>query len=130
MNHSQKDFLKWHRIKARININDRSSYFYEREIWWCSLGLNIGYEQDGKGENFERPVIVLKKFNLHIFIAIPLTSKQKFGKYYYPFNFRKRKSVAIVSQIRILSSKRLIRKIGIVENKDFFQIREKIKNFL
>jgi hypothetical protein len=31
-------------------------YFREKEIWWACLGANIGFEQNGKNENFERPI--------------------------------------------------------------------------
>jgi hypothetical protein len=36
---------------------------YEREISWCALGAQVGFEQDGLNENFERPVIVVKNLN-------------------------------------------------------------------
>jgi mRNA interferase MazF len=126
----EKDFQKWHNKKRKINRNQDVPYFYEREIWWCSLGLNIGYEQDGKNENFERPVVVLKKFNKHIFWAVPLTSKQKFGKYYYHFVFGNETSAAIVSQLRLISSKRLLRKIGMISESDFVRIKKIVRSFL
>jgi len=59
-------FIAWSKLKVRLHIKpDNGVYFREREIWWASLGANIGYEQDGKHENFERPVLVLKKFSRH-----------------------------------------------------------------
>jgi len=33
----------------------------------ASLGKNIGYEQDGNGSGFSRPVLVVKKFNNQMF---------------------------------------------------------------
>ncbi len=30
---------------------------------WCSIGINVGDEEDGKNELYERPVLVIKKFN-------------------------------------------------------------------
>jgi mRNA interferase MazF len=57
----KKDFRKWHFRKKLVHESKNIPYFYEREIWWCSIGLNVGYEQDGKNDNFERPVLVLKK---------------------------------------------------------------------
>ena len=53
--------------------------FHEREVWWCSLGANIGFEQDGGGEDFERPVVILKKFNLDACLIVPLTARPKKG---------------------------------------------------
>lgn len=59
-----KDFDSWNKLKKRVNYafreRDRAK---EREIWWCLIGHNIGSEQDGSYERFERPVIILKRFN-------------------------------------------------------------------
>ena len=128
-NHS-KDFQSWHFKKKNIHENKKIPYFYEREIWWCSIGLNIGFEQDGKNINFERPAIILKKFNRYILWMIPLTSKQKTGKYYYSFNFKNISNVAILSQLRLISSQRLLRKIGMLPEKDFLKIKDIVKKFL
>ena len=59
----KKDFQTWHHAKAQIDEKDRRVFFHEREIWFCHLGVNIGFEQDGKGESFGRPVVVFRKFN-------------------------------------------------------------------
>lgn len=126
----KKDFQKWHTKKKYVHENEKIPYFYDREIWWCSIGLNVGYEQDGKNENFERPVLVLKKFNKYILWIIPLTSRLKSGKYYYHFKFEKEKSVAILSQLRLISSQRLLRKIGMISEIDFAKIRQAIKSYI
>ena len=44
-----KDFKKWHKIKENIHEKAGSALFQERELWWCSLGVNVGFEQDGTG---------------------------------------------------------------------------------
>lgn len=126
----EKNFQKWHNKKKEIHENIETPYFYEREIWWCSLGVNIGFEQDGKNENFERPIVILRKFNKHVLWSVPLTSRQKFGKYYFPFKFGEESSVAILSQLRLISSKRLLRKIGMMPEEDFEKIKNSIKSFL
>ena len=60
-------FVEWTKLKIRLHIESKKIvYFYEREIWWASLGENIGFEQNGKDENFSRPVLILKKFNNHL----------------------------------------------------------------
>jgi len=53
-------FLNWSLKKEKLHNRDKKIYFHEREIWWCSLGLNIGYEEDGKNDNYTRPILVLK----------------------------------------------------------------------
>lgn len=56
----EKNFDKWNGEKKRVNIRDENTLFHEREVWWCSLGVNIGFEQDGKNDIFERPVLIIR----------------------------------------------------------------------
>jgi mRNA interferase MazF len=124
-------FANWTKLKIRIHDSDVTDrYFYEREIWWASLGANIGFEQDGKNSNYERPVLVLKKFNKNILWALPLTSKIKEGKYYFNTENEGEKSSVILSQLRLISSKRLLRKIRTLPEGEFLEIRKRIKDLI
>lgn len=121
-----KDFDKWN-TKKKILDNSQRVFFRERDIWFASLGLNIGFEQNGKGDLFLRPVIILKKFNNEIFLGIPTTSKKKDGGYYYDFKYEKNKSTtAILSQIRLMDGKRLRYIIGYVSKIDFNNMKKQI----
>lgn len=121
-----KNFQDWHKIKEDIDGFRKSPFFREREIWWCSLGVNVGYEEDGKNEFFARPILILKKFNQEIFWGLPLTSQQKLGRFYYSFVFQNKESTVILSQLRILSGKRLIRRMGKINKDDFLIIKSKV----
>ena len=123
-------FVKWTKLKIRLHVSDRDIRFREREIWWCSLGKNIGYEQDGKNEMFERPILILKKFNNDIFWGLPFTSQEKTGKYYYQCLYKGKKFIAILSQLRLVSSKRLLRRIRTLSKSNFTEVKKCIKNFL
>lgn len=106
-------------------------YFREKEVWWASLGANLGHEEDGKNKKFERPVLILRKFNKHLMLVIPLTSKIKENnKYYFKCFLNNQSGSAIISQIRIISSKRLIRRMGDMSNMDFYKIKDLIKNLI
>ena len=50
----EKDFQGWHQLKININESKKLPTFNEREIWWCSIGTNIGFEMDGKNGPFHR----------------------------------------------------------------------------
>ena len=66
----QKDFLGWHRHKEQLHAQHHTPTFQEREIWWCSVGVNIGHEMDGKNQFYNRPVLMaLVPFNVeqHVF---------------------------------------------------------------
>lgn len=124
----EKDLDAWNENKKRIHKRDTAEvYFYEREIWWCRLGANVGFEQDGTGETFERPIIILKKYNPQVFLAVPLSTTSKRGKYYAPLGLIDSKdAVAILSQMRLLDCKRLTNRIGILGASAFGALVEKI----
>lgn len=111
-------------------------FFHEREIWFCHLGENVGFEQDGRGDDFLRPVVIVRKFNNEIFWAIPLTKlkskkTKSVSKYYYEFSFISNiKSLAVLSQIRLVDGKRLARLIGILPEDQFRELKEKLKALL
>jgi len=132
MENFNKDFNNWNQKKKNIenkNINKPKVIFRDREIWWCSVGVNIGHEQDGKGEKFERPVLIFRKFNQYIFLGIPLTTKLKNLKlpFYIKLKGAKIESTAILSQVRLLSSKRLLRRIEKIQLNLFRDIKRQLK---
>ncbi|MEA2112728.1 MAG: type II toxin-antitoxin system PemK/MazF family toxin [Patescibacteria group bacterium] len=138
------EFVKWIKLKVRIHISDDTLLLYKtREIWWANVGLNIGSEQNGKNKNFDRPVLILKKFGKDIFWAIPLTSNKENKTFPYKFSYIHRsKNVIgelieedktgflILNQLKAMSSKRLIRKVGVIPNDSFEAIKGKIKEML
>src|ERR1700686_1884222 len=126
----KKDYIKWHAKKTEIeHSDDVRIFFHEREVWWCSVGSNIGFEQDGKGEKFARPVLIFKKFNKEIFWALPLSTKikmnEKTKKFYSAVNLNDGiDRVAILSQLRLTDGKRLIDKIGVVDEVNYKDIQK------
>ncbi len=115
-----KDFDTWNKKKNIIEQKSQSIHVQEREIWWCSLGINIGQEQDGKGNLYERPVLIFKKFNNNAVLVIPMSSKPKQGQYTYYSS--EHCSTFILSQIRLISTKRLNRKKGKQISLDLFDL--------
>jgi mRNA interferase MazF len=127
----QKDFDKWNLEKKSIHSNQEFPFYNEREIWWCSLGVNVGFEQDGTGQKFDRPVLVIKGFNKNTFLCVGLTGKKKIGKYYfYLGKIEGRDSTAVLSQIRVIDTKRLIRKIETLEDKTFQELMKSVKKMI
>lgn len=123
----KKDFDKWNTNKKSLHAFGNARFYHEREIWWCALGVNIGSEQDGTGKNFDRPVVVVKGFNENVFFAVALTGKKKQGRYYfYLGKVEGREASAVLSQVRLVDTKRLVRKIMTLD----LAIFEKLKNAL
>jgi mRNA interferase MazF len=126
----QKDFKTWHELKERIDDDLTYPLFREMEVWWCALGANVGIEEDGKNELFERPVFIFRKFNKEMFWGLPMSSNNKQSIFHYTFLFQEKPTTILLSQIRIWSSKRLIRRISKVSDNQFFQINKAFLNLI
>ncbi len=107
-----KDYSGWQGLKPTLNLNHNLPTFQERQVWWCSIGVNIGHEKDGKNRLYNRPVLVLKKFSKYTLLGIPLTRQLKDNPYYHGFEFKGIWQSAMLSQIRIWDSRRLTHVIG------------------
>ena len=128
-----KDFNRWNELKKKIDaINGILDNFpKEGEVWMSDVGLNIGYEQNGSEDNFSRPMLIVKKFNNHMFWAVPLSTKQKDFDFYFNYTDPNNQKVsAILAQMKLVSVKRLKRDIYIIPDKLFDQIKKKLKSFL
>jgi len=126
-----KDFDSWNSIKKRVNQNSSLIKYQQYQIVFMKVGSNIGYEQDGKGEEFLRPVLVYKKFNNRVFLGIPLTSKEKQDRFHFEFEYKKgKKNFAILSQIRLFDIKRAKYYDGKISKKYFKKLQEKLLNLI
>lgn len=100
-------FDEWNDKKKQLHGSRPKIMIKEGQIWWCSLGVNIGEETLGKGPNYLRPVIILRKITHTSCIAIPTTTQPKSGSWYFPFEVNNLKRWAMMHQIRFISSRRL-----------------------
>ncbi len=125
-----KPFNIWNRSKKQLNAETHSPFFYPGEIWHCALGLNVGSEQDGKGANFSRPVIVIKKFNSRLLWIAPMTSTMRFyvGTIQLPLS-PGRISTILLSQLRLIDSRRLVHRKGTVKAEHFRQIKKYLRRY-
>jgi len=130
----EEQYNNWNKIKKDIANENITVGFKNRDIFYMNMGKNIGFEQDGKGHNFVRPVVIVKGFNKYMFFGIPLSTKIKEGKFYYNFKFNKKdeivENIALLSQMRLFSTKRLLNKIGMMNIDDFNNMKNKFKNLI
>ncbi len=120
-----KTFFLWHFLKNRLHKKDTVN-FSRREIWWCSVGLNIGYEINGKGTKFLRPVLVLKKTSNENFVGLPMTSKGK----NLPGYFKYKDGYIILEQVRTFNARRLVSRKEKVSQNNFDIINNSFINYL
>ena len=127
-----KEYDKWNNQKKDIDSgNYKPPLFNEREIWWCSLGINIGSEVCGKNKNFRRPILIIKKLSKTSFIGVPLSIQEREGTWYLKI----RHSGGVVNfinlaQIKYIDYKRVDKKLGIIDSEEFIQVKDRLKNLL
>ena len=128
-----KDFDSWNELKKKIEAekNEPNKFPKEGEVWMSSLGRNIGFEQNGSGANFSRPVLIVKKFNNHMFWCVSLSTKQKNFDFYFNYTDQNNHKVsAILAQMKLVSVKRLKRKLYELNGDKLQEIKLKLKSFL
>ena len=124
-----KKFNEWNEVKKRTESKKIIATFKERNIYWANLGENIGFEQNGKGTEFMRPLLIFKKFSNNMFFGIPLsTQRKKEGSFFFEFSFKDDDiSTALIVQGKLFDVKRLDRKIGKISIEDFGKLKLKFK---
>lgn len=123
----KKDFDAWNESKKRIDAGGAGPFFREREIWWAYLGLNIGSEQNGSGKRVQRPILILKGFSRTTCLIAPLTTSVSRHPYRISVGIVDGKEAsAIISQIRVVDSRRFINRVAILDEQTFDRIRKSV----
>ncbi|OGM91090.1 hypothetical protein A2755_00005 [Candidatus Wolfebacteria bacterium RIFCSPHIGHO2_01_FULL_48_22] len=127
------DYIKfiqaWCKLKVALWDKQNKVVFKQGNVWWCSLGMNIGEEMFGKGDKFTRPVLVFRKFTSNSFLGLPLTKQEKQGSWYVEITIHGERNLVMLNQARVLDKKRLTNRIGALDNNDFKKVREKFLEF-
>lgn len=130
-----KRYDEWNETKKITESRERKVGIKPRELFWVKIGQNIGSEEYGKGENFTRPVIIIRKLTHDLFLGVPTTTTAKHDDYFHTFEYNYEskgmvKSSAMILQVKVFSTKRLMNRIGIVDKENFKMIQEKIKKLV
>jgi len=127
-----KKYDEWNVVKKAIANQDKRLIFKVREVFWLRIGQNIGYETDGKGKDFLRPVLVLRKFSKESFFGIPLTTSTKDDMFHYKFllNSNGKTNYATLSQMKLFDTRRLHSKLGTMAVEDFCELKIKLKKLI
>lgn len=125
-----KNFDEWNQIKKTLEIKRKIILFKEGDVWWCALGVNIQDESCGKGLQFSRPVLILKKLSKTSFIGLPLTTQKKSGSWFSNVTILDIRRYVLLHQIRTLSTHRLQWRVTVVEKREFISVKEKLKALL
>ncbi len=119
-----QNFLDWIKVKIKLHTTFvKPPLVNEGEIWWASLGENVGTEINGKGDLFARPVIILKKFSRWFYFVIPTSSQIHSGTWYVTYLQKNIEVVACLHQARSIDYHRLSKKLGTLDAETFDRIK-------
>lgn len=126
------DFDNWCHQKKQLHAITPTLVFKEGEVWWCSVGANVGSEVLGKGPKFTRPVIVLKKLSQEACIVVPVTSQRpkQLGTWYHAMHFNERDQFVMMHQLRMVSVRRFGSRMVELPEADFTGLKTAIKGLL
>jgi len=122
--HLSLAYDNWSKQKKNLE-NIKPPEFEEGNIAMLYMGKNISSEEDGKGKEFLRPVLIYKKFHKDQFIGFAMTSKQSKKEKNRKFYFKlEEDSYIMLSQIRTYSAKRIAYIKGRISKQRMKQIHE------
>ena len=129
----KKLFNEWFPVKSFLDTEKKRPLFNEGEVWMSNIGVNIGYEVNGKntkGSDFLRPIFILRKLSHHTFIGIPLSGKEKIGDWFFPLSINGRSGVLLFNQVQHSDAKRLKYRMERIDEKKIEEIKIAFKNFI
>lgn len=120
-----KSFFEWMSLKEILHFSDEDiPHVNQGEVWWASLGENVGFEINGKSKLFTRPVLIFRKFSNGFYFGIPLTTQKKIGSWFFTYRHRGREITACLHQGRSVDYRRLYSRIGRIDDEDYRKIQE------
>lgn len=122
-----KEFDEWNEQKKRIDNKKNKKTFHERDIIFIKLGKNVGIECGGKGDIFLRPAVVVRKINAKMTLIVPLTRQIKNKWFQVHFEFKEKRSAAVITQVRLVDSKRVLSVIGKMPIIEFKALKKEIQ---
>lgn len=126
----EKDFDTWNEKKKWLDKNKRDLLFKEDEIWWCSLGVNVGEEVYGKGKDFRRPVVILKKLSHNSCIVMPTSTQKREGSWYHHLRVQNKDRFVLMHQTRFISANRLSVRESALSRDEFSALKKSIAGLL
>jgi mRNA interferase MazF len=113
-----KRFLAWIGLKERLHdIKHAPPLVSERDIWWASVGVNVGSEINGKSGLFSR------QLSHNFYFVVPTTTQQREGSWYVAFGQHGKSMSACLHQARAIDYRRLSSRLGKIDGDDFARVK-------
>jgi mRNA interferase MazF len=124
-----KRFLAWIGLKEKLHdTTHKPPLVSEGDIWWASIGENVGSEINGKSDLFSRPVVILKKLSHGFYFVVPTTTRERSGTWFVAFRQQAKRMVACLHQARAIDYRRLSSKLGTIDDEDFERVKAGFRN--
>ncbi len=124
-----KDFAEWLPLKVKLDgLSHKAPFVSEGDIWWASIGENVGSEIGGKSKLFSRPVIIFRKLAHGFYFVLPTTTQVKSGSWYCKISHKGQTMNVCLHQARSIDFRRLSSKMGTIDGTDFEKIKESFKS--
>ena len=124
-----KDFDKWNDVKKRLQAEERAVNIRRGEIRWVSFGVNLGSEIDGKGITFARPALIVHVIGSKLALIVPITTKVKDIPGYIPFEWKDKVNALCIHQMRVVSQKRILDRMGKISSNRLKKCKGDIAHF-
>ena len=119
-----KRFSEWFGLKKKLHERQQTPPLVsEREIWWASVGENVGSEINGKSAPFSRTVIIYKKLSHGFYFVIPTTTQKKEGSWFVRVRYQRTDMTACLHQARAIDHRRLSSRLGQLDGDDFENVQ-------
>lgn len=142
MKKNDKIFDLWNNKKKNIEKEISKKIVKKRQIRLYYVWINV-WNEESKDNPFIRPCLIVNNyFRWDLVLIVPMTTKtnRNLKDIYYQIDWMKywlnKTSYALCNQIKVISKKRLIRKLNdisdiwLLDNDIFLEIIEKLKNFI
>jgi mRNA interferase MazF len=112
-------------LKSKVHHrNHQPPLVSEGEIWWITMGSNIGSEINGKSAAYSRPGIIFKKLSQYTFCIIPTSTRMHQGTWFVPFTHNGEPRNACLHQVRVIDYRRLLSRLGKLSHIDHENIKK------
>ncbi len=138
----KNDYLNWNDLKINLQTSNIKHFVKKRQFWLYYVWMNL-WNEESKQNPFIRPCLVINNYlKWDLILIVPLTTKfnKNLKDIFYKLDWDKysldKNSYLLLNQFKVISKKRLIRKIKedkksvLIENSEFLNIIEKLKDFI
>lgn len=130
MENYRKRYHDWADAQREIDKKGYPTKWKVGGVFWANQGVNIGSEQDGKGDHFTRPILIITEFSERLVLIAPISSKMRRHRYRFKIMVKGEPRMVLLDQVRTIDLKRLGYFIDEIPMATLRQIRSALANLI